>query len=357
MRAFLIANALLYVCAVGCASPRDQNGHMDNEVIDPQDDDEDSAESPTDDGTLVGGGGNSSDNADDNGGEGGYAAMGGQAGQAAPVGMDAGSMAGTAGMGGQAGKAPVEEILCTAQAGCEGFESHTTGSRPGTPWKDFETPGGTIVVDESRAFSGKRSVKILATAGDSRVVRMGHSGNGLLPADKLYARMMVWLDAAPQGNNLHWNWIRMGGDARGESGGKLHDVTVAPGGSSTGTSWTHYGGGASGGYQDCFVRGAQKLPTGRWACVEMMVNAQTDDVDIWIDGKHDDLTSVAGGATVPGIGACVPGHDFTMGRWLIPKINRLAFGFSMAHTLGASRTMWIDEVVVGGSRVGCPRRP
>lgn len=350
MRAFLIANAFLYVCAAGCASPRDQNGHMDNEDIDPQDD----ADEPTRDGTLDGNGGSPSNNADDNGGAGGEAAIGGQAGQAAPVGMDAGP---AGGMAGGVVKNPEEVVLCTDQGGCEDFESHTTGTRPGAPWKDFETPGGSIVVDESRAFSGKRSAKITATAGDSRVVRMWHSGNGLLPADKLYARMMVWLDAAPQGNNLHWNWIRMGGDARGESGGKLHDVTVAPGGSSTGTSWTHYGGGASGGYQDCFVRGAQKLPIGRWACVEMMANAQTNDVDIWIDGKRDDLSSVEGGAPVPGIGSCVLGHDFTMGRWLIPKINRLAFGFSMAHTLTASRTMWIDEIFVGGSRVGCPRRP
>ncbi len=291
------------------------------------------------------------------GGEGGHAVGGagsggtaGAAGSGGTAGAAMGGGAGTSSMGGGGGGAP--GTPCAQLAHCDSFESYTTGSRPGGPWTGFEV-GGTLAVDETRGFGGsKKSVKIIATPGGGMTSRMRHSGAGVLPADEIYLRMMVWMDAVPKGEG-HWNWLWGEGNASQQSGGKLNNAFVASGGSlASGRTWMLYGGGAAGGYQDCFAHAQTRFPLGRWVCYEFYLSSKTNTGHAWVDGRLDELLSFDDAQ--PLSGQCLPGHNFTGGKWFVPRIEKVFFGWKMYHTLDSAATAWIDDAAISTKRIGCP---
>ena len=248
----------------------------------------------------------------------------------------------------------VAGMECAKLANCDTFERYETTKRPGGPWAAFEVAGGSLAVDDTRGFKGsKKSVKITVDPGQEMTARMRHSGGGLLPADSLYMRMMVWMDAAPKGSG-HWNWMWAEGSFGGQNGIKLNDAFVASGGNlQGGSTWMLYGGGAkAGGYQDCFASAQTKFPVGRWACYEFHLDGATDSGEAWVDGKPDSILGFQDGEST--FGQCLPGNNFTNGLWPVPKIERAFFGFKMYHTLGGTATAWLDDIAISKTRIGCP---
>ncbi|WP_243639729.1 hypothetical protein [Micromonospora sp. MW-13] len=86
------------------------------------------------------------------------------------------------------------------------------------------------------------------------------------------------------------------------------------------------------------------LATGRWSCLEFMVDGAQGLLRTWVDG-----TAVAG-LTVDG----TPTHDID-GQWLNrtwrPQLTDLRLGWESYGD--GSDTLWFDDVAVGSSRVGC----
>ncbi|MDX2024058.1 MAG: hypothetical protein SF187_27710 [Deltaproteobacteria bacterium] len=291
---------------------------------------------------------------DTNGGRGGSAAGGAPAGSggAAAGGGAAANAGGTAGKAATGGTSGAPGSDCGKLADCDTFESYTPGSRPGGPWTGFETTNGSVTVDETRAFRGsKRSVKISINPAAEMTARMRHAGTGLLPADEIFMRMMVWMDAPPRGSG-HWNWMWGEGTVTQKSGGKLINAFIASGGSLSGGTWMLYGGSANNGFQDCFAQASTAFPVGRWVCYEAHFNGKSNSAETWIDGKRDELLSVEDAQ--PLTGQCVPGFNYTNNLWYIPRIEKAFFGFKVYHTLNASATAWIDDVAISTTRIGCP---
>ena len=242
---------------------------------------------------------------------------------------------------------------CAKLANCDTFETYASASRPGGPWTGFEVAGGSLAVDQTRGFKGsKKSVKITVNPGGDMTARMRHSGGGLLPADGLYMRMMVWMDAPPKGSG-HWNWMWAEGNASAKSGGKLNNAFVASGGNlGNGSTWILYGGGANGGYQDCYASAQTKFPLGRWACYEFHLDGKTNSGEAWVDGKPDSVLGFQDAEST--FGQCLAGNNFTNGLWYVPKIEKAFFGFTVYHTLNSTATAWLDDIAISTTRIGCP---
>jgi len=297
-------------------------------------------------GTVASGasGGNSNNGGATTGGAGGGTSGG-------SGGSKAGGSGGTR-TGGTTGTGGIPAMPCSANPRCDDFEKHTVGMRPGAPWQSLVSGSGTLMVDNTKAYSGQKSMKLTIKPGESQPLAMVHGGNGLLPARKLSVRMMAFLDDRPTGTGLHWAWIRMEGDATAESGGKNTNSDIGTGGNGSGKLQVAHGAGAPGGFQDCASYSATSVPTKQWACIIFSVDADNDGALLVVNNKADDATEISGGRTFGG--GCLPGNDYTQGHWYVPPVTRVSVGFSFAHTLSAQRTLWIDDVIVSDQPLTCP---
>jgi hypothetical protein len=297
-------------------------------------------------GTVSGGasGGNSNTGGTATGGMG-----GGKAGGSG--GSKTGGAPGTS-TGGSSATGGAPAMPCSANPRCDDFEKHTVGMRPGAPWQSLSSSSGALTVDNTRAYSGQKSMKFTINPGESQHIHMVHGGNGLLPARKLSVRMMAYLDDRPAGTGLHWAWIRIEGNATAESGGKNTNSDIGTGANGSGHLQVAHGAGAPGGFQDCASYSATSVPIKQWACVIFSVDADTDGALLVVNNKADEFTELIGGRT-PG-GGCVPGYDYTEGHWYVPPVTRVSVGFNYAHTLSVQRTLWIDDVTVSDQPLTCP---
>jgi len=251
---------------------------------------------------------------------------------------------------------------CSANPHCDDFEKHTVGMRPGAPWTTMVSGGGTLAVDNARAYSGQKSMKLTINAGSSKTLGMVHSGNGLLPAKTLSVRMMAYLDGRPTGTDpqtgksVHWNWIKLEANFSTDSGGKISTGDIATGGNGAGKFQVVHGAGRpGGGFQDCASYSPDSIPLNKWVCVTFAVNADKDDAILWVNNVEEIIASINSGFTAGG--GCVPGFNYTNNYWFVPPITKVSVGFNFAHTLAAQRTLWIDDVTVSDQALTCPAKP
>ena len=263
---------------------------------------------------------------------------------------------GTMATGGMGATGPVAPA-CAQLPGCDDFENYTSGQRPAGEWTGFEVDGGSLAVDGTRGFGASRkSIKISVNAGDGgRKARMQHKGTGLLPADVVFMRMMFWMEGATPRGEGHWNWIWGDGDLSLKSGGLMNNASIATGGFlGSDNTFLLYTGAKQASFVDCFSPSSTKIPVGRWACLEFELNSTTNSVRSWIDGKLDLAASVEQG--IPISGMCVAGHN-PPGLWLVPRPQRVFFGWTMFHSVGAPATAWLDDIAMATTRIGCPATP
>lgn len=249
-------------------------------------------------------------------------------------GSNAGGAPNTGGNSNAGGSALMASV-CKAPA-CDDFESYNKGNRPAGPWTSFDVTSGSLAVDDTRAFSGTKSVKVTLNPSSNLKARMNRNGP---PGDEAYLRMMIYLNSKITGKGVfHWNFMMV------EGGGTY----VVSGGGGSGDTFQHFAGGG----RDCFTHGDMPVPVGKWTCVEFHLNGKTDLAETYYNGVLDEFTQIVGGDPVPGSGGCLsPPAD----NWNIPPPNTLHFGFTMFHELDASATMWMDDAVVSDKRIGCPK--
>lgn len=233
---------------------------------------------------------------------------------------------------------------CEDSVFCDDFDDDTVGMAPGQPWT-ADVNGGAVEVSSERAFSGDRSVHISNTAGAYKRAYMSITGAPVFPSAgaEMYGRMMMWLDVAPR-DGVHWTFIQGEGDAEADS----YRIFYRYGGQHQGKMMANFE--TEGVSSDCWSHSATVTPTKTWSCLEWRFNTTTDEMQFWLDGTEVTDLHIQGQGNA-GTG-CV-NSGWTQG-WPAPgAFDALRLGLEKYQDDGVL-DMWVDDVAVSTTRVGCP---
>jgi hypothetical protein len=275
----------------------------------------------------------------DSTGSGGAGPNGGAAGTTAP-GPDAGA-------GTEAGNSPANP--CDNRKICDDFEKWTTGTQPGTPWK-MRISKGTVTVDETRAFSGKHSLKVsidaTTTSDHNRDAMISITGTPLLPVanNTVYGRFMIWTDRIPD-KTVHWTTAH--GD--GPQGSGL-SATYNYGG--MGNLMANYYRNTTPDPNDCWQTKNVSFPTNKWTCVAFVFNGPNNEMDYWQDGVEIPELHVLGNTKTDQT-CTVKGVE---GKWLAPSSwKNISIGWeSYQHDVAGAHDAFIDDVILDDKPIACP---
>jgi hypothetical protein len=237
----------------------------------------------------------------------------------------------------------------------EDFEEHAAGRIPGAPWKEETYQSGAIItVDDVRAFSGQQAMHVITPRGAS--YRRGYMAihlGGPLPQLRsgMYGRAMVWLDEAPVqprkgDDDVHWTLLQGEGRSADDRYNAIYRLGLERAG----------GRQLMANYEttppvstDCRQRSKRELPVRRWACVEWHMEVASQEMEFWLDGQP--VARVAGRAS--GELAC-RGSDL-QGEWRAPpKFDSLYLGLERYADSANDQNLWIDDVALAKTRIGCP---
>lgn len=303
-----------------------------------------------------GGGGDGGSNAESTGGaasaSGGAVGAGGSA-AAGGAGSGAGPGAGAGGAGSGGGDAGSG---CTSALFCDDFEAYGDTGEPGGAWS-VRVNDAALTMDTERAFSGTKSVKVSAAGESGRVAYLVLGGAPVFPVagNHYFGRMRVWLDSAPT-DSVNWNFIEGEGVIAGNPEyraqlryGGQHPIT--DGGTFLGSQLkanyeTPDSDGGTGPGSDCWKHADKVvMPVGAWACVEWEFDGPNDTMRLWLDGVAVESATVAGRGD-----GCMNASDDS--PWTAPTFQELHLGWQ-AFQADAERTLWIDDVALNTTRVGC----
>jgi hypothetical protein len=306
-------------------------------------------------GVADGGAGNGGSGSAGSGSAGSGSAGSGSAGSGAAGSGTAGSTGGAA--GGRAGTGGGNP--CTTALLCDDFESYTTGVPPGGNWTRTMTSGATIAIDTAQFRSGSKSVKVTTPAGTSgsRTAYIRTAAASVFPAAQsgFYGRMMFRLESAPTAS-VHWTFVQGSGLIAGQAYHALYryggQVPVMQGTTFVGSQLManyetpdSYNGTGPG--SDCWKHSNKTVvPVGAWSCAEWQFDGPTNTMRFWLDGTAiDTLTVMTTGS------GCV--NQAATYQWTAPNFDRLDLGWE-SYQPDSARTMWIDDVAISRTRIGCP---
>ncbi|MGZ3423692.1 MAG: hypothetical protein ACXVEE_37870 [Polyangiales bacterium] len=237
---------------------------------------------------------------------------------------------------------------CAGRTICDDFEKGTTGMKPGAPWQVM-TNKGTAVIDETRAYSGKRSVKVSIDATSSsdtyRRAMLAITKAPLipLPDDSLYGRFMIYTDRIPD-KTVHWT-IAHGDGAL--SGGL--SATYNYGG--MGGLMANYYKNSTPDPTDCWQTKSQDFPTKKWSCVAFQFDGKNSEMRFWLDGVEIPELHVVGMSKTD-MTCTVKGVD---GKWYAPDFKTISVGWeSYQHDSAGAHEAWIDDVILDDTPIPCP---
>lgn len=276
------------------------------------------------DGSGTGGGTPGSGGTVGSGGEGtgsGGASTGGTASGGASTG---GTASGGAGTGGGAG------TDCSSLPLCTDFESDTAGMVPAGFTANLNYNSGTnptnVTVTTEDAYRGSQSVKVIGTEGLYGIEYAD-------PGDTFYLRTWLKVVGLTNGNPVI---VGVGEDNSAEMRMRLvkkgvNDFHAVAANASTGDGLSPENSNGGLACDDCV-----SLPAD-WFCLEMHVDKTSETLQMWVDGEQAvdivNNTPWSGGAEWPA------------------SMDVLRIG-SMALE-GGGATVFIDDVALGPSRIGC----
>ena len=261
-----------------------------------------------------------------------------------------------------------DQTVCGSAKFCDDFEGATAAAPPQSPWTVTQT-NGSVVVDTTRAFRGTKSVKAttLSTAASGQTYKRALIGLGAgspaIPAtnNAFYGRMMFYLDSAPQ-TSLHWTFL----DATGPVPGAGYSSTYRYGGQRPIMDGSTFKGSELmanydtlqfyatppvGPNTDCYKHAdAKVVPVGKWSCAEWYFDGTNNQMKFWLDGAE------VSGIDIDKTGEGCSGADAkdTPGYvWAGPTIAQIDLGWE-SYASDDERTIWIDDVVISQTQVGCP---
>jgi hypothetical protein len=239
---------------------------------------------------------------------------------------DAGAMGGAGNVGDAApGDAPAPTAGCTGKF-CDDFEAATTGGNPGAAWT-VHLEKGMLKVDDTRAFSGSRSVHLTHPGAPAAMFMELRQPALPLSGGVVYGRLMYWLEKNPTGQYSHFEIVRGTGALSGTAQAQLNT------GAENGKVVVNYEPG------DCTKYSKVTFPEKKWACYQWRFDTTKSEIHLWVDGVSVDDVPVA-----PAGGGC----------WKAPMVlDTLHVGWESYHgTMPVS--LWIDDVAVGDQMIPCP---
>jgi hypothetical protein len=228
---------------------------------------------------------------------------------------------------------------------CEDFEGDAGYDRD--VWTPYAS-NGTLAVESTRAARGSRSLHVRTSAPN---VDGGAGANvGLRTVlgfprvrNTYFGRAFVWM--AARSPTTHSTLF--------ESGGRLGDAGAGDGalppGLNVSQRFSISGHQLEASYDssprppttDYARRSATAMPLDRWACLEWHFKGDTNELHVWLDGAE--LTDMA---VLP---TRVP-------TWFAPDWVRVNVGLQLYRPDAEPEfDLWIDEVALHGTRVGCSR--
>lgn len=303
-------------------------------------------------------GGSSSGGASTSGGESstGGALSGGNAGSSGSM-TTGGAGAATGGSGGGSAGAGGAKNVCADALYCDDFEKYAPGKAPDGAFKT-RLGSGTVSVDEAQHVSGTRSVKFTTEAKDgTKTAFLRLEGNSVFPVagNVYYGRMMFRLESAPT-TAVHWTLIQGGGTVPGQTyhsqyryGGQ-HPVTMNNmfvGNQLMANYETPDSYSGVGPKSDCWLHANKRVvPVAKWTCIEWKFDGPQNQMRLWMDGAPLEDLSVNG----MGQGCVSQPGTFT---WTAPNFEYLDIGWE-AYQPDTARTLYIDDLVISKSPIGCP---
>jgi hypothetical protein len=233
------------------------------------------------------------------------------------------------------------------------FESHAAGQLPGAPWKEETYKSGAVIkVDGEHVFSGRQALHVFTPRGAK--YRRGyvaiHLGKPVPEAQPgMFGRAMIWLDTAPeslpQQPPVHWTLLQGEGRSADDRYNAIYRLGVEQ---KQGTQLMANYETTPPVTTDCKRQSKRRLPVRRWACVEWRMEVASQEMEFWLDGRR--VTHVKGTA---GSSAC-RGQDLKAEWRAPPKFDSLYIGFERYADSANDQNLWIDDVVLSKTRVGCP---
>jgi len=233
------------------------------------------------------------------------------------------------------------------------FESNATSQHPGAPWSEatFNT-GVRIVVDSMQAHSGRQSLHVFTPRGAN--YRRGYVAIHLkTPVPRamsaMYGRAMVFLEEAPialpGAPPVHWTLLQGEGRSADDRYNSIYRLGVEGKG---GTQLMANFETTPPVTTDCKQNSKVTLPVKRWTCVEWHMEVASNEMQFWLDGRK--VVHVAGKARAAN--AC-RGDDL-QGEWRAPpKFDSFYIGFERYADSANDQNLWIDDVALSKTRVGC----
>lgn len=216
---------------------------------------------------------------------------------------------------------------------CDDFETAAVGGAPDSAsWQvQVFNQEGRVLIDNTQAHSGSKSVYIDGTGSDSyRSVLITTSVPFPARSNSFYARVFLRSkNAMGEGHSTYFGagsadnqrMVRVGFQEY-----VLETNLIVPG--------TEYG--LLSGPWDQPDQGVQ-LPAGQWHCVEAFFNGAQNELRVWFDDTE--VTALH-----------TKNWNAGLSGWS-PQYARAWFGFETYH--GEQDELWLDDIVVGTQRIGC----
>jgi hypothetical protein len=210
---------------------------------------------------------------------------------------------------------------------CDGFEGPAIGATGSPLMVDPMNGASTAVVDTTKAYRGTKSAHLKMASDRVFITESGtfnQTGSVAINND-MWGRIFIWV-TAPMNPGGHTVFIRLEDPALAGMSKELHLAGENDGifGAELRTT------------KDNWKMGSIMYPlaTPKWECWEWHTTA-ANTLEFYIDGKIQTAMTVT-----------------AADAWPYPTFKKLSLGF-LSFRGNANVELWIDEVAVGTSRVGC----
>jgi hypothetical protein len=271
-----------------------------------------------------------------------------------------GGSAGESAGGGAGGAAGTSGDPCATALFCDDFETPAANGPPATPWAVHRSGSGTAAVDTMHHMSGTKSVKFVVPGqNDGAYIALRNAPVFPVSGNAFYGRMMLWLMDAPTAA-VHWTIVEGSGLVPSQTyhsayrlGGQ-HPITNGAtfvGSQLMANYETPDSYSGNGPASDCWHHANKVvLPTGRFCCVEWQYDGPNNAMTQWLDGTE--VISVRGMGNTSNGDGCGNGQPATF-PWTAPTFDTIRVGWD-SYQADTTRTLWIDDVAISATRVGCP---